>query len=185
MNVLDVVYFPVLAVGVRYLASHYLKPPIFSLKFRKTVIAGGVLWLTFALASDELLRFIFGHTADAAIHDYVAREICRAMEAGNWKPFNKSLVSGNPMYQAYVALVYYLTGASSLTINMLNAWFAFWGGLILARHLTAANPTMPVSRRYLLLIFFPSVVFWTTAKLKEGLMFWSITTVLSTRHLGG
>ena len=196
MNAIDLLFASLLAASVPVVVGYYLKRPGFSTAFRSKVILGGVLWVLYCLVSDQLLYLIFGTRADAGGHEYVAMSMAETMSAGDWDKIREYLRPGNQIYHAYVALVFYLTGATVLTINIINGYLAFLGGLVLARHFRGCwmdfwGGKLPGGRLsglfnirknawlFLLIIFFPSVIFWTSANLKEGMMYWAICTVFS------
>ena len=196
MNAIDLLFASLLAASVPVVVGYYLKRPGFSTEFRSKVILGGVLWVLYCLVSDQLLYLIFCTRADAGCHEYVAMSMAETMRAGDWDKIREYLRPGNQIYHAYVALVFYLTGATVLTINIINGYLAFLGGLVLARHFRGCwmdfwGGKLPGGRLsglfnirknawlFLLIIFFPSVIFWTSANLKEGMMYWAICTVFS------
>ncbi len=196
MNAIDFIFTVILAASVPVVVGYYLKSPGFSRTFRNKVIFGGVLWVLYCLASDQLLNLIFGTRADAAGHEWWAMRLVNAMEGGDWETVRAYLKPGNQLYHTYVALVFFLTGATVLTINIINGYLAFLGGLVLARQFRSCwmdfwggkLPSGPLAgvfniRKngwlFLLIIFFPSVIFWTSTNLKEGMMYWAICTVFS------
>ncbi len=102
------------------------------------------------------------------------------MRAGKWNLVWDHMVVGNSMYQCYVGLIMFLTGSTDTFVTAANGWFGFWGGLVLIRHFHRVFPYARKDSPWLLLVIFcPSVIYWTTMNVKEALMYWSICQVFA------
>lgn len=181
MNINDALFLMLLTATVPILASHYLRAPAFSNDFRGWVILGGLLWMAYAVFSDVLSGELLDvWKADAWAHAYWGGVMADNMRAGKWDLVWDYMSVGNSMYQCYVGFVMYVTGTTDTFVTATNGWFGFWGGLILIRHFDRVFPFSRKSSPWLLLIIFcPSVIYWTTMNVKEALMYWSICQVFA------
>ncbi len=181
MNSNDVFFLMLLVTGVPLLVTHYLRSSSFSNEFRGWVILGGMLWMGYAVFSDTFSGEMLGvWKADGWAHAYVGQILAGYMRTGKWNLVWEHMVIGNSMYQCYVGFLMYLTGASDTFVTALNGWFGFWGGLVLLRHFNQIFPNARKDSPWLLLIIFcPSVIYWTTMDVKEALMYWSICQVFA------
>ncbi len=179
-NVVDILYFLLFLVLVPTLTAMYIPLPLFSQKQRLWVMLGGLTWMGYVYVSEYVSTYYLGVPwLDANYHLHWARELLQQLQVGNWRFFVSYFKPGNSAYHCYSALVLY-TGGSVFSLVAINAFIAFWGGLILA---TCVASIVPFPRRKLLLLLFivfcPSVIFWCTVNLKEAMMFWSICNVFS------
>ncbi len=182
VEIVDVLFGIILAASVPLLTVHYLKGPRFSNQFRQLAILGGIVWLGYSFFSESLIYQMLGvQPADTYTHWASAVRDAQALARGHW-PFDGVVLVGNKAYAAYLAFLHLMTGGSVHLAISINAWAAFWGGLVLVRNIGEIFPERPTrSIWFLLALFFPSTVFWCTGNLKEGFMFWAIcqiTTVL-------
>jgi hypothetical protein len=163
-------------LSVPLLVRHYFPQPRFSQGFLALVIFGGLLWIWYAAFSDVLAELILGVTPDDALgHERFAEQFANYMCLDRWDLIWEDIRVGNPAYHFYMACVFLVTGASPTTMYVSNGWFAFWGSLALASHLGNVTPEARDRWGWLLaIIFYPSVIFWSTQNLKEGLMYWAI-----------
>ena len=147
------------------------------------IMFGGMLWVALS-CGHESMHWVIG-TADS---DAVKFEswwypmLVKYMESGNHKDLvGKLLTPGRFFYVTYQAILYYYTGITVISILAINAFMAFWGGLTLTRLIYSFSALQPPRRDVLplFIIFTPSVVFWSSANLKEALMYWSICQVLN------
>jgi len=180
LTLMDVVVLLLLTASMPLLVDNYLKAGRFSAGVKFAIILGGLLWLVFAFFAEPLSRDLLGVPMyDAWGHMLNAENLALSMNQGSWAPFWEHFRTGNHAYQCYVVLIMWL-GASVYSVQMLNAWFCFWGGLILASRFSSVCPYATNRNLWLYVtVFLPSVVFWGTQNLKEGLMFWSICCILS------
>jgi hypothetical protein len=169
----NILFIALLMISVPFLVNHYLKGFPFTSHFRQMVVWGGIIWLVFAFFNEEYVYDLLGMAPmDAVLH---WRDACTAAEElakGHW-PFRDAWPLGNEAYLAYLAYLRLLTGCSPTLPVAINGWAAFWGGLVLARSLGGmlAHSRMKAGW-FLLIIFFPSTVFWATSNLKEAFMYW-------------
>lgn len=138
------------------------------------------MWLALAFFQESYVYYMMGiGRADAAIHWRIGVQSAERLAYGEW-PFGPGIPLGNRAYVAYLAVLRFLTGASIHTPVMINGFAAFAGGLALVRALARLFPYG--NRRsswFLVLIFFPSTVFWTTSNMKEGFMYWGVCQILA------
>ena len=183
--------FPLLAllfVLVPVLVGVYLKKRFFARSFRLTAVLGGWLWLVYAIFGEEITEFLLDiPPSDSPIHGRLAMDLVRLMDRNQWQAIWSDFGSGNYVYQIYLALTHYFLGATEPTWVATNGMVAFWGGLMLISHL---GTMFPAGRRrnlaLLFILFCPSVIFWSSTNLKEGLMYWSICCIFSsTFHAKG
>jgi hypothetical protein len=180
-----------LILSVPFLVRSYFPEPKHSTKFTALVTLGGLLWISYGLFSETLSDIIFGVIPeDAEGHEKFGRELANYMSLGWWDLVWQYTQVGNPLYQAYSGLVFFFTGASRNFMNVSNGWLGFWGGLVLASHLATDAVESKFRSAWLLgVIFLPSAIFWTTANLKEGFMYWAICMTiagtLGKKHFGG
>lgn len=181
MNINDAFCFVMLTLSLPMLVFYYLKAPTFSESFRTRVVLLGLMWMAYSLFFDTIsVDFLGVWRADEWTHITHGTAMAKSMHAGDWDAVWNHAHVGNANYQVYVGFVMYLTGTTATFLPISNGWLAFWGGLILIRHLSTAFPgARPYSNWALLIIFCPSVVFWTTKNIKMGLMYWSICQVLA------
>ncbi|MGB6064077.1 MAG: hypothetical protein WBG50_04680 [Desulfomonilaceae bacterium] len=181
MNLNDAFFMLLLATAVPLLATHYLRASAFSNEFRGWVILGGLLWMAYAIFSDSFSGEMLGvWKADGWYHAQMGGYIADYMRAGKWNLVWERMVVGNSMYQCYVGLIMYLTGAGDTFVTALNGWLGYWGGLVLLRHFHRVFPNARKDSPWLLLVIFcPSVIYWTTMDVKEALMYWSICQVFA------
>lgn len=181
MNINDSILCIPLILSVPFLVRYYFPQPKFSTKFAALVTVGGLVWLLYGLFSEALSELILGLVPeDADGHERSARVLAKFMSLDSWDLVWQYIQVGNPLYQAFTGLVYFLTGATRNFMNVSNGWLGFWGGLALASQLgTAAVEGKNRSIWLLAIIFCPSAIFWTTANLKEGFMYWSICMTIS------
>jgi len=167
-------------ISVPFLVNYYLKDFPFTDRFRRRVIWGGIVWLLFAFVAEEYVYDVLGMVSmDANVHWTHAQKAADELARNNW-PFTSAWPLGNEAYIAYLAHVYLFTGCTPIFPIAINALFAFWGGLVLARSLgdmLAFSPNKVVW--FFLIIFFPSTVFWATSNLKEAFMYWGGCQIFS------
>jgi hypothetical protein len=181
MTINDLALLVLLFIFMALLANYYLNRRFFDKKFRLIAIAGGSLWLVYSFFGEEFSEFFLGVGAmDAPIHWRMTEELIRMMERGQWQKIWDGFGPGNQAYHVYLALTNFILGATPVTWIAINGCMAFWGGLMLVRHLGTMFPAGGKRNLALLFILFcPSVVFWSSTNLKEGLMYWSICAIFS------
>lgn len=181
MNLSDGFFILLLTGTVPLLVIHYLRAPAFSNDFRGWVILGGLLWMAYAVFSDTISGEILEvWKADGWAHAYVGGIMSDHMRAGKWDLVWDHMTVGNGIYQCYVGLIMFLTGTTDAFVTTANGWFGFCGGLVLIRHFHRVFPYARKDSPWLLLIIFcPTVIYWTTMNVKEALMYWSICQVFA------
>ncbi len=180
MNLNDLACHALLIFSVPLLVSHFLKGTAFSGELRGFVTVAGILWVFYSIFSEPISEQVLGVTLqDAWWHDNQAKSIAQHLTNGNWAIIWDYWYTGNPAYDLAVGLLYYTTGTGMSFVTALNGWFAFLGGLVLARHFGTLFKGVRIrNTNFLFIIFFPSVIFWTTSNLKEGLMYLAICLVI-------
>jgi len=139
-----------------------------------------LLWILYAFFFDLINEEILGiRNVDSIAHDRIAHGIAANMEKGDWSEFYRYLGLGNGALRAAVAMIYYLTGGTAAAVAMLNVFLAFWGSLILVSHIhrETEGQALGVLPTFLIACA-PSLLFWTTAVLKEGAMYWAICVMI-------
>ena len=76
-----------------------------------------------------------------------------------------------------LAVVYLITGTSRWAGSIVFAWLAFGGRLLMWRALRRAVPEADHKRYLMLLLFFPSLVYWPASIGKEALMILALGVV--------
>ncbi|MEW6140995.1 MAG: hypothetical protein AB1733_22460 [Thermodesulfobacteriota bacterium] len=177
---IDILFAVLLAMSVPAAVIWYLSSARVSKLFRDLVILGGLLWICLAFFNEDYVYMMLGITrADAAVHWRAALEAAQQLEEGKW-PFRRALPLGNETYVAYLTFLHVILGATNYGAIAINGFLAFLGGLTLTRSLAQVFPLGRGREKwFFLLIFCPSTVFWTTANMKEGLMYWAICQILA------
>jgi hypothetical protein len=181
MTLADVIIFMLLLAVTILITYLYVDNRRFGGSLQFVIMLLGILWLWYGFFAVDTVMAILGvEEADALYHDAQAKVIARYFEYGEFDAIRKHGLIGNNLYQVIVGCFYGLTGATSASVKIINGFFGFWGGLTLARLIYVHFPPA-VGGAYwsLVIIFFPSVVFWTTSNLKEGLMYWSICQTIT------
>ncbi len=164
---------------VPYMVGRSFRGLGLSERFYVIVTAGGWAWLTYAYASDTILYWLGTPPLDVVGHHNWSLYIAKQIGLGNWTAVRSHSNFGNDLYQVYVGFIYAFTGLSVRFVIMLNAFIAFCASLALFSGFRRIYPAgSPAPLWGILVIFFPSVVFWTTANSKEALMYWSICQVV-------
>jgi hypothetical protein len=181
MTINDLALVVLLFISVPLLANHYLKRRFFDENFRFIAIGGGWLWLVYSFFGEQFSEFVLSMApADAPMNTWMTQDLIRMMERGKWQTVWDSFGPGNHAYHVYLALTNFIFGATQVTWIAVNGCVAFWGGLMLVRHLGTMFPAGERRNLALLFVLFcPSVVFWSSTNLKEGLMYWAICAIFS------
>jgi hypothetical protein len=172
----DMLVALVLLLSLPALVSSYLKGPGISKSLIYTVTVVGMLWVLYGLISEELLEAVSDlERADSYCHTAMAE----ALMLGKEPNFFKEIPIGNKAYQTYVYALF-LLGAYVPSARAINAFCGLWGGLALAGGLKRYIVGEKHAKWMLLVvIFFPSAVFWTSGNMKEGLTYWGICLMVS------
>lgn len=183
MTITDLVIITALTLIIPKMVERHLFGYVSSRELRIAIVFGGMAWVVFS-CSHELIYSLLGTVdADSVRHRVWAyTRIVENIQNQNYAIVFRYLTSpGRNFYIAYQGLFYYFTGGTEISILAINAFMAFWGSLTLCRVVysfapmtTSGGPVLP-----LILIFAPSVVFWTGANLKEAFIYWSICQVFA------
>ena len=162
------------------LVEKHLVRCAFDPKVRLIVVTGGIVWILFS-CNHELIYPVLGISdCDAYAYKKLAFEhIIPELESGNYALILRCLVKpGESFYITYQAVIYHL-GGTPFSVLAINAFMAFWGGLALTRFIYSFSSISSQKGMVLplLLIFTPSVVFWSSANLKEAFSYWAICQV--------
>jgi len=181
MSVGDVCIISSLILFVPKIVKDNLARYGFSQKLLIGVALGGIAWICFSIFHDIVYEILGIRGTDFLEYKYAAyKYAAKNLATGNYTGIVASLFSaGKGFYATYQGLVYYFTGATGYTITAINAFMAFWGSLTLCRIIYSSIGYTPSEESVfpIILIFVPSVVFWTSSNLKEGLMYWAICQV--------
>ncbi len=155
----------------------------FRRELRLIIVLGGMLWITFACAHELIYPILGIADGDAKTFErFWYGSTVDIIESGNYGLLFRKLISpGRWFYVTSQSLFYYLTGGTVISILGFNSFMAFWGSLTLTRTIYRLCPDSSSTGTVLplLLIFTPSVVFWSSANLKEALMYWAICQVFA------
>ena len=127
-----------------------------------------------------VVTILYGDNADAGVYSDAAAEMVRLIKAGVFTVVPPGLESRPPESQRIALVltaVYVLVGVSRWAGTFVFAWLAFGGRILLWRALKRAVPEADQHRYLLLVLFFPSLVFWPSSIGKEALMTFSIGLV--------
>ena len=178
MAITDVIFVVCLIVFMPIMVNKYLEKDDFDRAVRLVAMAGGGLWILFSRGHEIIYSFTNLKEGDAFLYERWAHEdIIPRLMSNNYEHVARALMKpGESFYITYQAIIYYYLRGTVFSVLALNAFMAFWGSLVLARLVYSFSPP-PLSRETVLplfLIFTPSVVFWSSANLKEAFIYWSI-----------
>jgi len=154
------------------------------------VILGGILWMIFSLGHELGYSTLGVREGDSRLYNQWREQLAELFysQPDNGRSISFSRIlgplyysRGSGFYAAYQTVICHLTNGTEATILVMNAFLAFWGGLVLTR-VSYSFQSGKNSRDLILplsLIFTPSVLFWSSANLKEALMYWSICQIYS------
>ena len=179
MSISDVAIICLLLLLIPKLVETYLAAYGFDRYLRRLIIIGGILWISASISS-EMIYQVLGLVRGTDGNKYASlaySSVLPALETQKYGQVLNTLLSTDiQFFVAYQAIIYYLTGGTVITLIATNCFLTFWGGLVLTRLVYSLIPPPHSGNRILpiILIFFPSVVFWSCSSLKEALMYWSI-----------
>jgi len=182
MSISDVAIISLLLLLIPKLVETYLAAYGFDRYLRMLIIIGGILWISASISS-EMIYQVLGLVRGTDGNKYASlaySSVLPALETQKYGQVLNTLLSTDiQFFVAYQAIIYYLTGGTVITLIATNCFLTFWGGLVLTRLVYSLIPPPHSGNRILpiILIFFPSVVFWSCSSLKEALMYWSICHV--------
>ena len=139
----------------------------------------------FSCSHEIVYSFVGLDEGDSILFERWAYEnIIPELQSDNYASIARKLMKpggGAFFYTIYEAIIFYYLKGTVLSVLAINAFMGFWGSLVLVRLVYSFSPP-PLSREIFLplfLIFTPSVVFWSSANLKEALIYWSICQVFA------
>ena len=182
MSISDVAIIFLLLLLIPKLVESYLSEFRFSRPLRMVLIIGGMLWVVVSTGSEGLYQVLgLVKGSDGSKYTSLAySSVLPELQMHNYKQVFSGLFSVDiKFYVTCQAILYYFTGGTAISLTAINCFLAFWGGLVLSR-IVYSLPSLPRSENRvlpILLIFVPSVVFWSCSSLKEALMYWSICLV--------
>lgn len=184
LTINDLFFLVGLTVSVILLVKKYLEAPLFSSVFRKFAVCAGLLAVLLGFFLNDFVFSVVGVTrADDVFHDYLARDLADVMSffGVGYLLELEDLTLGNQAYRAWLAIFYFITGVTKPSGEALNGFLGFWGSLALcsyiARYVRAPQTPFVPPNYLLLILFMPSVLFWTTNLYKEGPMYWAVCMV--------
>jgi len=176
--VIDIAIILCLFLLIPKLVEKHLSNLGFRRELRLIIVLGGMLWITFACTHQLVYPILGIADGDAKTFEkFWYGSTVDIIESGNYGLlFRKLITPGRWFYVTSQSLFYYLTGGTVISILGFNSFMAFWGSLTLTRAIYRLCPDSSSTGTVLplLLIFTPSVVFWSSANLKEALMYWAI-----------
>lgn len=183
MSTSDLCIIPSLLLIIPYLVTKNLGEYGFSRRVWIAVSLGGMAWVLLSCCHDILITHLGLVESDSKRYEgWAYTNVVEKLGQGDYSAVLRSFFSpGRWFYVSLQGLIYYFTGATSHSIMAINSFMAFWGSLTLSRLIYSFSVGSVKHRTILLffLVFTPSVVFWSSCNLKEGLMYWSICTIYS------
>ena len=181
MSISDVAIIFLLLLLIPKLVESYMAAYRFNRQLRMLIIVGGMSWVAAALVSESLYQVLgLVRGTDGGKYTNLAYSFVSELQMHNCgQVFSGLLSTGIESYITYQAILYYFTGGTVISLIAINCFLAFWGGLALTR-LVYSLPSLPPSGNQILpilLIFLPSVIFWSCSSLKEAIIYWSICHV--------
>ncbi len=148
-------------------------------------LARMLLWGMVATVVGVFVRYFFvtvvyNDASDAVAYSQGAGELAGLMKQGVFTTVPPGLEAFPPETQRIglvLAFVYLVTGTSRWAGSIVFAWLAFGGRLLLWRALRRAVPEADDKRYLMLLLFFPSLLYWPASIGKEALMFVALGVV--------
>lgn len=166
-----VVLLVILVVSVpvlRRLADHDRDPGLFGL-----MMWGLVAKMAFSLVRYFVIFQAYGGEADAARYDSDGWLYAQKVRAGNWIPSIASIDDVEDATRRIIKVtgyVYAVVGRSKFAAFFLFSWLTFWGAVLFLRGAKRAFPEMDHRRFTVLMMFFPSLLFWPSSIGKDALM---------------
>lgn len=144
-----------------------------------------LVWGLFAtivgvVAQTLITRTAYGGSADASVYAGGAEKLAKLMREGVFTNVPPGLESRPPETQRValvLSFVYMVTGSSRWAGTVVFAWLSFGGRLLMWRALRRAVPEADPKRYLLILLFFPSLVYWHGTIGKEPLMMLALGVV--------
>ena len=137
----------------------------------------GFLRIIFACLSLKGIIILDSSPIDAVYHEKIGQMLSFYMEGGLWQNVLPYLSPGNRFYQLFQGTLFFIVGCTSYSIVAINAFFSFWGCILLIRVIIEYNNKISYYTDIIILCM-PSIIFWTSGNLKEGIMFWTICMII-------
>lgn len=183
MSITDIAIISSLIFLIPKLVENYLGEFNFRSEVRLLIVFGGMFWMVAACYSGDMYRLMGLHATDGNLFErWAYQKVWPELERNNYEVVFRWLLSpGRWFYVALQGILYYFTGCTVASIQVLNGFLAYWGGLVLARlvYCTSVPHASKSSWPVFCLVFAPSVLFWCSNNLKEGLIYWSICHVFA------
>jgi hypothetical protein len=169
-----------LMMVIPFLVRYYLKGENFTHNFRVFVIIGGIAWVLYGNLAFELADHYDNFNADDYGHLFRAKDFLLEMDIFFWDPWLEKLPVGNRLFQLWGATIMYFSRSEGGILWVIHGFFGFWGGLTLARMFSSLSfPGHKNSLLFVITIFLPTAVFWSTRNMKEPLLYWSVCQLLA------
>lgn len=186
-GIADVVIVGLLVVLMSAIPYWYLRNGFEGLrKWREAIVFIGFLWLGWALMAEFLATELLDvQPRDALFHERMGRNFADSIdrsffESGGLIGVVEQFRLGNTGYQFLLGLLFWVSDCSRATVNAINAFFGWWGCLLILLACAHRTPTTRVPGYLVLLVMaLPTAIFWSGANLKEGLMLWGIGQFLT------
>ena len=144
-----------------------------------------LMWGMAATVAGMLIRYFFitvvyDDSADAGTYSYGAGQLATLFRQGTFTTVPPNLENFPPESQRIglvLAVIYLFTGTSRWAGAFVFSWLAFGGRLLMWRALRRAVPEADDKRYLMLLLFFPSLLFWPSSIGKEALMIFALGVV--------
>jgi hypothetical protein len=126
-----------------------------------------------ALGRYFVAYFVYKGSADAASYDIAGRQLAPVFRSGNFG-VHVGQVPGTGFIKILAGLVYAIGGTSRLGGFLVFSWIGFMGLILFWRAFCVGVPNGDSRRYVVLVLFFPSLVFWPSSLGKEA---WMILTL--------
>ena len=141
-----------------------------------------LMWGMAATVAGVLVRYFFvtvvyNDSADAGRYSAGAGQLASLIKQGTFTTVPPGLESFPAESQRIGLVLYLITGTSRWAGSIVFAWLAFGGRLLMWRALRRAVPEADHKRYLMLLLFFPSLVYWPASIGKEALMILALGVV--------
>jgi len=135
--------------------------------------AGRTLWILLFISLGLKLgamyfRFYIDLLADALVYNDSGRSIALQLTRGQWP---EVITLGTRTVHLIVGLVYVVTGPTLSGISILWTWLGFLGMLFFYKVFVLVFPGGNLRLYRALILFYPSVLLWTSSLGKDALMF--------------
>jgi len=136
MSVSDVSIIILLILLIPKLVEKQLAECGFAPEIIMVIVVGGTVWLFCAAVSEYMFRLVgLVLGSDGHIFETFARtRVIPRLELHKYgEVLSGMLKPGRSFYVGLQGILYYFTGATVMSVQVLNGFMAFWGGLVLTR----------------------------------------------------